>query len=125
MSEQSAPGRSDAVAVLDLVIAEMERERVSARRQLANARGTSSEKLSWALKALDEKLEQARNTRAALVDRLERQERGLAIADELRAIRETFERLPATSENAARRADLRARVLELQAEVAALKQPKT
>jgi len=108
--------KSDPLALLDEAIRRMEEERQSALPVLSRAKGAAAGVIFKTIRALDDKLLEARTVRAQLLLWIERTARLKEITDTLHAIREEL----ATESEPLRRAFLRRQGAELQAEAAKL-----
>ncbi len=118
MPDPKIPPGTAELASLDAVIAELERTRADARRELAGAHGTTAEALAVALKRLEDKLSEAHRAREKLSERMGRAARVQVALTELKAVTGELQSLAQAGDRGARFEELRSRGLALQAEIA-------
>lgn len=109
-----------AAELVEAKIAELERLRQEAQKRLAASPGAEAEALTGALKQLDDRLVEARQSRAALQTKMRSAERMAALVAEAQALKPEMKRLSEAGDDGPRYQELRARALEIKAEFAQL-----
>jgi DNA repair exonuclease SbcCD ATPase subunit len=109
-----------AAELAEAKITELEGLRQEARQRLAASDGMDAEALAGALKQLDDRLVEARESRATLQTKMRTAERMAALVAEAQALKPEMDRLSEAGDDGPRYQELRARALEIKAEFAKL-----